>query len=72
MNEEGLRKVFFDADCLVVDVVVVGVVSEQKLERVERKGVSAVIVDRLERGKSEEEDVLSGRQICQVACNDCT
>jgi hypothetical protein len=52
--------------------VVVGVVPEQKLERVERKGVPAVIVDRLERGKSEEQDVLSGRQLCQVACNDRT
>ena len=72
VNEEGLRKVFFDADRLVVDVVVVGVVSEQKLERVERKGVPAVIVDCLERGKSEEKDVLSRRHVCQVACNDRT
>ncbi len=59
VNEEGLRKVLLDSDCLVVDVVVVGVVAEQKLEWVKWEGVPAVIVDRLERGKSEEEDVLS-------------
>lgn len=59
VNEEGLRKVLLDSDCLVVDVVVVGVVAEQKLERVEWEGVPAVVVDRLEGGKSEEEDVLS-------------
>lgn len=60
MNEEGLRKVLLDTDRLVVDVMVVGVVAEQELERVERKGVPAVVVYRLERGKGEEEDVLSG------------
>ena len=59
VNEERLCKVLLDSDCLMVDVVVVGVVAEQTLEGVERKGVPAVIVDRLECGKSEEEDVLS-------------
>jgi hypothetical protein len=37
MNKEGLRKVLLDTDRLVVDVMVVGVVAEQELERVERK-----------------------------------
>lgn len=59
VNEEWLRKVLLDSDRLVVDVVVVGVVAEQELERVERKGVPTVVVDRLERSKSEEKDVLS-------------
>ena len=59
MNEERLREVLLDPNHLVVDVVIVGVVTEQKLERVERKGVPAVVVDCLERGKREEEDVLS-------------
>ena len=59
VNEEGLRKVLLDSDCLVVDVVVVSVVAEEKLERVEREGVPAMIVDCLKRGKSEEEDILS-------------
>lgn len=59
VNEEWLRKVLLDSDRLVVDVVVVGVVAEQELEWVERKGVPTVVVDRLERGKSEEENVLT-------------
>ena len=72
VNEEGLRKVLLDSDCLVVDVVVISVVAEEKLERVEGEGVPAVIVDRLQRGKSEEEDVLSGGHFCQITCDDHT
>jgi hypothetical protein len=46
---------------LMVNVVVVGIVTREPLQRVEREGVSAVVVDGLEGPNYEHECGLAGR-----------
>lgn len=59
MDEPRLREIRLDADDLVVDIVVVGGISADHLERVERKTVPAVVVDSLAGREGEEEGGLS-------------
>ena len=50
---------------LVVNVVIVGVIAREPLERVERQGVSTVVVDGLEGGDREQEGGLADRHAGQ-------
>lgn len=59
MDEPGLREISLDADDLVVDIVVVGGVSADQLERVKRKAVPAVVIDGLAGREGEKERCLS-------------
>ena len=63
MDEPGLREIRLDADDLVVDVMVVGCVSAEHLERVERKAVPAVVVDGLACREGEEKGGLSDGEL---------
>jgi hypothetical protein len=63
MDEPGLREIRLDADDLVVDIVVVGGVSTDQLERVERKAVPAMVVDGLAGRECEEEGCLPDREV---------
>lgn len=59
MDEEGLREVALDTDDLVVDVMVVCIVPEQRLQGIEGQAVPAMIVDGFEGRESEEERCLA-------------
>ena len=63
MDEPGLRKIRLDADDLVVDIVVVGSVPTDHLERVERKAVPAVVIYGLACREREEEGGLSDGEL---------
>lgn len=47
-NKERLGEVCFDTPALVMDVVVLGIVRKQALERVEGEFVAAVVIDGLD------------------------
>ena len=57
---------------LVVNIVVVSVVAREPLQRVERQGVSAVIVDSLEGGNYEQKRSLANRHASQPLRDDST
>ena len=57
---------------LVVNVVIVSVVAREPLQRVERQGVSAVIVDGLEGGNYEQKRSLANRHASQPLRDDST
>jgi|SRR5882724_10792998 len=56
---------------LVMDVVIVGVVAKEGLERVPRDGIPAVVVYRFEGGKSEEERRLADGHVREGLCDRC-
>ena len=64
MDKPRLRKVRLDADGLVVYVMIVGRVSAEHLERVEREAVPAMVVDGLAGGENEEKHRLADRETC--------
>jgi hypothetical protein len=55
VDEPGLREIGLDTDDLMVDIMVVGGVSADHLERVERKAIPAVVIDSLAGRDGEEE-----------------
>jgi hypothetical protein len=63
VDEPGLRKVGFDADGLVVYVVVVCRIATDHLERVERKAIPTVVVHCFAGGKDEEKHRLANREL---------
>ena len=63
MDKPGLREIRLDAYDLVVDIVVVGSVSTNHLERVERKAVPAMVVDGLAGREGEEEGRLPDGEV---------
>ena len=65
-REEWLGEVALQAEWLVVDVVVDGVVGEEQLEWVQRQNVAAVVVDGLHGGEDEEDDLLAGGEVGDV------
>ena len=59
-GEERLREIGFDAPRLMVDVVVGCVVAGNVLQGVPGKGVTAMVVDSLDRREAEKQDTLPG------------
>ena len=67
-SEEGLREIGLDSPGLVMDVVVRGVVAGNVLHGVPREGVSAVIIDGLDGGETEEEHALAHGHARKFVC----
>lgn len=67
--EKGLRKVGLDAPRLVVNVVVCGVVVGDELQRIPRKRIAAVVVNRLHGRKGKEARALQGRHASDLETN---
>lgn len=61
-SQVRLAEVGLDTVGLVMDVVIVGVVGEEELQRVPPQSVPAVIIDRLDGREGEEEDGFPSRQ----------
>lgn len=53
VNEERLREVALDTNDLMVNIVIVCVVSGEKLQWIKRQLISAMIIDRLDCGEGE-------------------
>ena len=59
VDKPGLGKICFDADGLMMYIVVIGRVAAEHLEWVEREVVPAVVVDRFAGGEDEKEHRLA-------------
>jgi hypothetical protein len=58
-GEEGLREIRLNAPALVMNIVVLGIVARQVLERIKGERVATVIVDGLDGGAGEEPHALA-------------
>jgi len=58
--KKRLSEVRLDTNHLMMDIMVVGVVASEHLERIPRKRVSTMIIDRLEGRHGKEKESLTG------------